>query len=82
MANKQIEISTPTGCTMGSAGKAPLAVWVYRDNSLAVIHLDFMGSLRYVLWHAPNAHHLIFDDAADLNHERFSLGMEIADQLD
>ncbi len=35
MSNKQIEISTPTVRTKGSAGKALLAVWVYRDHSLA-----------------------------------------------
>ena len=82
MSNKQIEISTPTIRTKGSAGKAFLAIWVYRDNSLAIIHLDFMNTPRYILWHAPKAHHLIFDDAADLNHELFSLGMEVPDQLD
>jgi eukaryotic-like serine/threonine-protein kinase len=82
MSNKQIEISTPTVRTKGSAGKALLAIWVYCDSSLAIIHLDFMSSPRYVLWHAPKAHHLIFDDAADLNHELFSLGMEVPDQLD
>jgi len=82
MSNKQIEISTPTVRTKGSAGKALLAIWVYRDQSLAIIHLDFMNTPRYVLWHAPKAHQLNFDDAAELNHELFSLGMEIPDQLD
>ena len=41
-----------------------------------------MNTERYVLWHAPKGHQLNFDDAADLNHELYSLGMEIPDQLD
>ena len=81
MAQKQIELTTPTVRTRGSAGKPLVAVWLYRDNSLVIAHLDFMGSERYVLWHAPRSHQLNYDDPADLNHELFSLGMEIPDQL-
>ena len=81
MSNKQIEISTPTVRTKGSAGKVLLAVWVYRDHSLALVHLDFLNNPRYVVWHAPKGHHLSFDDAGDFNHELYSLGMEIPDQL-
>ncbi len=40
-----------------------------------------MNNPRYVVWHAPKAHHLSFDDAGDFNHELYSLGMEIPDQL-
>jgi eukaryotic-like serine/threonine-protein kinase len=82
MVNKQIELSTPPVRTKGFAAKPLLAVWVYADNSLAIIHLDFMNTERFVLWHAPRGHQLNFDDAADLNHELFTLGMEIPDQLD
>ena len=82
MTNKQIELSTPTVRTKGSATKPLLAVWVYEDNSLAIVHLDFMNTERFVLWHAPRGHQLNFDDAADLNHELYTLGMEIPDQLD
>ena len=82
MAQKQIELTTPTVRTRGTAGKPLVAVWVYRDNSLAIVHLDFMGSEKYVLWHAPLSHQIKFDDPADLNHELFSLGMEVPDQLD
>jgi eukaryotic-like serine/threonine-protein kinase len=82
MTNKQIELTTPTVRTKGSANKPILAVWVYEDNSLAIIHLDFMNTERFVLWHAPRGHQLNFDDAADLNHELYTLGMEIPDQLD
>ena len=44
MANKQIELTTPSFRTTGSAGKPILAVWIYRDNSLVISHLDFQGS--------------------------------------
>jgi serine/threonine-protein kinase len=81
MAQKQIELTTPTVRTKGSAGKPLVAIWVYADNSLVIAHLDFMGAERFVLWHAPRAHQLNYDDAADLNHELFSLGMEVPDQL-
>jgi serine/threonine-protein kinase len=82
MVNKQIELSTPTVRTKGSAGRPLLAVWVYQDNSLAIVHLDFMNTERYVLWHASKGHQLNFDDAAELNHELYALGMEVPDQLD
>src|SRR5262249_12030919 len=82
MANKQIELTTPTVRTKGSAGKPLVAIWVYQDNSLAITHLDFHGAERFVLWHAPRSHQLNFDTAADLNHELYSLGMEIPDQVD
>jgi serine/threonine-protein kinase len=81
-AHKQIELTTPTVRTKGSAGKPLVAIWVYRDNSLVIAHLDFMGAARFVLWHAPRAHQLNYDDPAELNHELFSLGMEVPDQLD
>jgi eukaryotic-like serine/threonine-protein kinase len=82
MTNKQIELSTPTVRTKGSSSKPLVAVWVYSDNSLAIVHLDFMNSERYILWHAPRGHQLNFDDASDLNHELYTLGLEIPDQLE
>jgi hypothetical protein len=82
MTNKQIELSTPTVRTKGSSSKPLVAVWVYSDNSLAIVHLDFMNSERYILWHAPRGHQLNFDVASDLNHELYTLGLEIPDQLE
>jgi serine/threonine-protein kinase len=82
MRNKQIELTTPTVRTKGSASKTLVAIWVYRDNSLVIVHLDFKGIEHYVLWHAPKSHQLNFDDAGELNHELFTLGLEIPDQLD
>ena len=72
----------PDGPHQGIRRKPLLAVWVYSDNSLAIVHLDFMNTERYVLWHAPRGHQLNFDEAADFNHELYALGMEIPDQLD
>ena len=82
MFNKQIEISTPPVRIKGSGKKPLLAVWVYKDHSLVIVHLDFVNSERFILWHAPRGHQLNFDNAADLNHELFTLGMEIPDQID
>jgi len=82
MSNKQIELTTPTVRTKGSAAKPLLAIWHYLDNSLVIVHLDFKNTARYILWHAPKSHQLNFDDPADLNHELYGLGMEIPDQLD
>ncbi len=82
MVNKQIEITTPTVRTKGSGGKPLLAIWVYRDHSLVIAYLDFMNTERYIFWHAPKSHQLNFDGAGDLNHELFSLGMEVPDQVD
>ena len=82
MANKQIEMTTPSFRTTGSANRPILAVWLYRDNSLVITHLDFQGTERYVLWHAPLAHQVTFDDPADLLGELQKLGMEPPEQLD
>ena len=82
MSQKQIELTTPTVRTKGSGGKPLVAIWVYADHSLVIAHLDFMASEHFVLWHAPKAHQINFDDPAELNHELFSLGMEVPDQLD
>jgi serine/threonine-protein kinase len=82
MPNKEIEMTTPTVRTRGTAAKPLIAVWVYRDHSLAIVHLDFMSTERYILWHAPRGHQLNFDAAADLNHELYTLGLEVPDQID
>ena len=49
---------------------------------MVLAHLDFQGTERYVLWHAPLAHQLKFDDPADLLRELQTLGMEPPEQLD
>jgi serine/threonine-protein kinase len=81
MVNKQIEMTTPSFRTTGSSGRPILAVWLYRDNSLVLVHLDFQSTERYILWHAPLAHELKFDDPAELLRELDDLGLEPPDQL-
>ena len=82
MANKQIEMITPSIRTGGSSSKLVVAAWVYQDGSMVVVYLDFMATTRYIFWHAPNAQQTNYEDPADLNHLLFTLGMEIPDQLD
>ena len=82
MVNKQIEMLTPSIRLGGSANKPIVAVWVYQDNSLAIAHIDFQGSERYILWHSPNAQQFNFGDAGELNHMIYHLGLEAPDQLD
>jgi serine/threonine-protein kinase len=82
MANKQLELTTPSFRTTGSAGKPIVAVWIYRDNSLVVSHLDFKGNETYVLWHAPRARELKSDDPEEVRRELDELGLEPPDQLD
>lgn len=82
MPNKQIEMLTPS-IRMGGSGRKPvIAVWIYRDNSLAATYLDFKKSENYILWHAPNGQQFNFDDPGELNHMLYNLGMESPDQLD
>ena len=82
MHNKQIELLTPSIRAGGSGSRPVVAVWIYEDASAAIAYLDFKGTGRYVLWHAPHAQQFNYDVAADLNHELFTLGMEVPDQLD
>lgn len=82
MGNKQIEMTTPSFRTTGSANRPILAVWLYRDNSMVLAHLDFQGVPRYILWHAPLAHHLKFDVPDDLIRELQALGLEPPDQIE
>jgi serine/threonine-protein kinase len=82
MLNKQIELSTPPVRTKGSSSKPLLAVWVYADNSLVIVHLDFVNTERFVLWHAPRGHQLNFDGLVGLQAELVKLGMEVPGQMD
>lgn len=82
MGNKQIEMTTPSFRTTGSAGRPILAVWLYGDNSMVLSHLDFHGTPRYILWHSPLAHQTKFDVPADLLRELQALNLEPPDQLE
>ena len=82
MPNKQIEILTPSFRSRNPDSKPIIAVWTYQDNSLALVHLDFRGIERYILWHAPTGRQSNYDSAAELNHDLYQLGLEAPDQLD
>ena len=82
MLNKQIEMLTPSLRLASSSGRPIVAVWLYQDNSLAIAYVDFQGSDRFILWHAPNAQQFNFGDAGELNHMAYHLGLEAPDQLD
>jgi serine/threonine-protein kinase len=82
MPNKQIEILTPPFRSRQPDSKPILAAWAYQDHSLALVHLDFRGVERYILWHAPSGRQSNYDSAAELNHDLYQLGLEAPDQLD
>ncbi len=82
MPNKQIELMTPSLRGGGSATKPILAVWVYRDNSLVIAHVDFRGTDRYMFWHAPTAHQANIADPAELDQALDRHGLEPIDGLD
>jgi serine/threonine-protein kinase len=82
MRNKQLEMLTPSVRAGGSSSRPVVAVWVYQEGSVAIVYLDFKGLEKYILWHAPNAQQFNFDEAAELNHMLFTLGMEVPDQMD
>jgi serine/threonine-protein kinase len=82
MPNKQIEILIPPFRSRNPDSKPIMAAWVYQDNSLAMVHLDFRGVERYILWHAPSGRQSNYDSVAELNHDLYQLGLETPDQLD
>jgi serine/threonine protein kinase len=82
MPNKQIEMLIPSFRTAGSARKPIIAAWFYEDSSLVLVHLDFRGVERYILWHASSGLQSNYSTAAALNHDLYHLGLEAPDQLD
>jgi eukaryotic-like serine/threonine-protein kinase len=82
MPNKQIEMLVPSFVGSGPDSKLILAAWVYQNGSLAITYLDNLNNQRYILWDAPTGQQTNFEDAAELNHSLFQLGLEVPDQLD
>lgn len=77
---KEIEIITPL-LARGSAPRTMIAIWVYRDGSLAVAHIDFLSKQRYIFWHAPNAHQFNFVYLEELKLTLSGSSLEVPDQL-
>jgi eukaryotic-like serine/threonine-protein kinase len=82
MPNKQIELLVPSFVTSGPESKIILAVWVYQGGSLAITYYDNLNNQRYISWDATTGQQTNFDDAAELNHILYQLGLEVPDQLD
>ena len=79
---KQIEVFTPPAIEGQPASRTAIAIWIYEDASMAVVHLDFQYKERFILWHAPDAHHFNFDYAEELKHRLSTLNLEVPDKLD
>ncbi len=82
MANKQIELSTPSLRGGGSKNRPILAAWIYRDNSLLIAHLDFKNAQRHVLWDAPRAQQVAIHDPEEVRRELAARRMAVPDQLE
>ena len=79
---KQIEIFTPAALAKGdSASQTVIAIWIYRDASMAVVHLDSQYKERYILWHAPDAHQFNYDYVEELRLSLSTLSLEVPNQL-
>jgi serine/threonine-protein kinase len=79
---KQIEIFTPSATEKDSGSRKVLAIWIYQEGSMAVVHVDFQCKEHYILWHAPDLHQFDFHYAEELRHRLRTLSMEVPDQLD
>jgi hypothetical protein len=79
---KQIEIFTPLDLARDSAARTVIAVWIYQDASMAVVHLDFKNKERYLVWDAPDAHQFNYDSVEELRIRLATMNLEIPDRLD
>ena len=79
---KQIEMFTPLALGRDSASRTVIAVWIYQDTSMAVVHLDFQDKERYILWDAPDAHQFNYENAEELRIRLSTMNLEVPDQLD
>ncbi len=79
---KQIEIFTPPALTRDSGSRKVIAIWIYQDGSMVVVHLDFQFKERYIFWHAPDAHQFNLDYHEELKLRLSSLNLEVPGQLD
>lgn len=78
---KEIEFLTPAIHAKGAASKTVIAIWIYQDGSMAVIHFDFQHKERYTLWHTPKAHQFNYGNIEDLRYMLTTAGMEMPERL-
>ena len=79
---KEIEFLTPAIHAKGAASKTVIAIWIYKDGSMAVIHFDFQFKERYTLWHTPKAHQFNYGNIEDLKYMLTTAGMETPERID
>jgi eukaryotic-like serine/threonine-protein kinase len=79
---KQIEIFTPSARARDSVSRTVIAIWIYHDTSMAVVHVDYQYKERYILWHAPDAQQFNFDYVEELRHRLSTVNLEVPGQLD
>ena len=81
-AGKQIEMFTPLANGRDAGSRAVIAVWIYQDSSMAVVHLNFQNKERYVLWDARDAHQFNYENIEELRIRLSVMNLEVPDQLD
>jgi serine/threonine-protein kinase len=79
---KEIEIFTPSALTRDSASRTVIAIWIYQDASMVVVHLDFQYKERYILWHAPDAHQFNYGLVEELRLRLSAMNLQVPDRLD
>ncbi len=79
---KQIEIFTPSALAKDAASRKVIAIWIYQDASMAVVHLDWQYKERCILWHAPDAQQFNFDYLGALRQRLSTLSLQVPDQLE
>jgi serine/threonine-protein kinase len=79
---KQIEIFTPSALARMSGSRTVIAIWVYKDASMAIIYVDFQHKERYILWHAPGAVQFNYDYLEELRARLSVMNLEIPERID
>ncbi len=79
---KQIEIFTPSALERDSGSRPVIAIWIYQDASIAVVHIDFQSKERFILWHAPDGHQFNFDYREELIQRLTSVNLDVPDKLE
>jgi hypothetical protein len=79
---KEIEMFTPLALERGSASRTAIAIWIYQNASIAVVHLDFQSKQRYILWDAPDSHQFNYENVEELRIRLSTMNLEIPDRLD
>src|SRR5262249_15066260 len=79
---KEVEIFTPLAPGKDPAARPVIAIWIYQNATIAIVHLDFQFKERYILWDAPDAHQFNYDYVDELRIRLSTMNLEIPDRLD